>query len=382
MKKLIMLATLVALLSVAGNALAVIGWAGNVWPNNDASIVPTQALDTYCQVWKDGVTNLPDAAADIVAVCEVSIDGAAAVSVATVYNGEVGSNDEFTAQIPVTMLSGAATAQVHWKFHDLTDDTWFEGTNDQAGNPAPQIYNVVDVTSTAVNVTFTLCMSGEVTTGVPCVIGSAPEIGGWGTGVNMTNVSGELYEVTVEFPAGSNPTFEYKFKKDDCANWESADNRVVNLPNDGVTVELVLATDSWDNRPIACGLGNTLEEDKVFCLQVCMDGVETLGGVCAIGGVDGLDNWVAGTAATLIGPDLYQVCVPFSAGMAIPLTVEYKFKKDACDTWESVGNRSFVVDNTAAAETTITSTWDDGPGSCGVVGVEETSWDALKSLYR
>ena len=36
MKKLILLASAVMLLSMAGNALATIDWAGNVWPNSGA----------------------------------------------------------------------------------------------------------------------------------------------------------------------------------------------------------------------------------------------------------------------------------------------------------------------------------------------------------
>lgn len=381
MKRLITLGIGAMLLLVAGNALAVIGWAGNVWPNAGADVIPTQPLDTYCQVWKDGVTNLPDAGADIEAVCELSIDGVPAGVLVTVYNGEVGSNDEYTAQIPQPDLVGATTVSVHWKFHDLTDDTWFEGTNDQAGNPAPQTYNVVDVLPNDIAVTFTICLSGATTAGDVCVIGSAPEIGAWNTGVNIALVDGDLWSGTVVFAAGSNPSFEYKYRKDGCATWEGTANRLVTLPTDGST-DVVLDTDSWEFLPMGCGMGTTLEEDKVVCLQVCMDGVETAGGVCAVGGIAELDNWGAGIPMTQIGTDLYQVCIPFSAGMAIPLTVEYKFKKDGCATWESVGNRSFTVDNSLPVEITLTSSWDDGPGACGVVATDRTSWDSLKSLYR
>lgn len=381
MKKVILLATAALLLIGAGNALAEIGWAGNVWPNSGASVIPTSDLNTYCQVWKSGVTDGAGAGADIEAVCEVSVDGGTAVAVAVAYQGEVGSNDEYVSTIPQAMLAGAATVSVHWMFHDLTDDTWFVDTNDQAGNPAPQVYNVTNVLPNDVNVTFTICLSGAATTGDVCVIGSAAEIGTWGTGVNLSQVDGDLWAGTVTFLAGSNPSFEYKFKKDGCATWEGTANRAVTLPTDGTT-DVTLAADSWEFLPMGCGMGTTLEEDKIVCMQVCMAGVEYTGGVCATGGIAELTFWGDGAAAESLGGDLYQVCLTFPAGTAIPLTVEYKFKKDDCATWESVGNRSFVVDNALAANSTFTYSWDDGPGECQTVATDETSWDALKSLYR
>jgi hypothetical protein len=215
---------------------------------------------------------------------------------------------------------------------------------------------VTNVLPVDVNVTFKLCMSGEPTSGAPCVIGSAPEIGSWGSGVMMTSLGGDLYEVVVTFLAGHNPYFEYKFKKDGCSNWEGASNRIVTLPTDGTT-SVVLGIDSWNNLPIGCGVGEVLVGERTVCLQVCLDGVDNTGGVCAIGSVPQLSNWGAGVPAVQVGPGLYQTCIVFPAGMAIPLVVEYKFKKDDCGTWESVGNRSFVVDNAMPSEQTLTSNW-------------------------
>ena len=77
-----------------------------------------------------------------------------------------------------------------------------EITGDQNQNPPPLRFNVSDVLPVDVTVRFTMCMSGEVTDGAPCVIGSAPEIGGWGTGVDMANIDGELWQVDVVFAAG------------------------------------------------------------------------------------------------------------------------------------------------------------------------------------
>ncbi len=153
------------------------------------------------------------------------------------------------------------------------------------------------------------------------------------------------------------------------------------LPTDGTTA-VALGTDSWNNLPLGCGVGQTLTEAKTACFQVCVDAVGTTGGVCLIGNTAELSSWGAGVPMTAIGTGLYQACIVFPAGMAIPQNLEYKFKKDDCATWESVGNRTFTVDNAAAAETNLTSNWDNGAGTCLVVPAETQTWGGLKSLFR
>lgn len=375
MKKLIMLTACVMALGVAGNALAVIDWAGNIWPNDAANVVPTGPVDVYVQVFKAGVTDLPGQGADISAILYYTTDIAPMANVPMAYNTDIGvNNDEYTAQVPQAALLGAAWVDVDILFTDGTDGTDFVVDTVR--------YNVVDVLPNDVTVRFTLCMSGMETAGEPCVIGSAAEIGAWGAGVMMAaTATAELYTVDVLFLAGGNPNFEYKFKKDLCNTWEGTANRFVTLPTDGTTL-VELDTDSWEFLPLTCGLGTFLEEDKEICFQVCMDGVETIGGVCTVGGIPELDNWGAGIAADLVGLNLYQTCITFPAGTAIPVNIEYKFKKDGCETWESVGNRLVVLDNTLATETTLTHSWDDGPGTCAPVAVEEASWGTIKGMYR
>jgi hypothetical protein len=302
-------------------------------------------------------------------------------SVAFGFLGDNGANDEYTGQVSQAMLMGASTVTVDFVVTDTTDGSTYSPILDQAGNMAPLTYNVTDVLPNNVDVTFTMCMSGELTSGAPCVIGSAAQIGTWGTGVNMTQVSGDLYNVVVTFPAGSNPNFEYKYKKDGCNSWEGVGNRLVSLPTDGTTA-VTLGTDSWNNLPLGCNVGQVLTETKVVCFQVCVDAVGTAGGVCLIGSPGDLTNWTTGVAMTEISAGLYQVCLPFEIGRACPITVEYKFKKDGCATWEGVGNRFFTVDNSSAAETTLTSNWDDGLGGCATVGTVEQTWGGLKSLFR
>ncbi|HSG29666.1 MAG TPA: hypothetical protein VLA34_14385 [Candidatus Krumholzibacterium sp.] len=381
MKRLVMLTVCLVALSFAGNAMATIGWAGNVWPNSGANVVPTDDLNCYVQVWKDGVTNAPGQGADIEVFCDVTTDSGF-WTLACTYQGEVGSNDEYTVAIPQAYIVGSGTVQVQFNVHDLTDDTWFTSTNDQAGNPAPQIYNVVDVLPNDIDVKFQICMSGEAYTGGPCVVGSAVEINSWGAGVAMTQIDGDLYEVVVTFLAGHNPSFEYKYQKDGCSAWESVPNRLVTLPTDGTTA-VDLPLDSWNNLPMGCGVGEVLAQDTGVTFYICMDGIENTGGVCLIGSTEYLTDWGAGVPMADIGGGYYLVGINFPAGIAVPLPVEFKFKKDGCATWESVGNRLLTVDNDLPSGTEIFVNWDDNTtGSCEVIGTEDSTWGKIKKLHK
>jgi hypothetical protein len=377
------LLALCLLLVAAPQAFAALGWAGNVWPNSGSIQVPTGPITVYAQAWKGGTTDSPGQGADIAATLyyKTNLMGAEA-SVAMIYNGDVGNNDEYKGDVPQAALAGTQYVDVRVVFLDQTDNAEYASVNDQASNGPPQRYNITNVTPNAIDVTFTLCMSGTATTGEPCVIGGQAPIGNWGTGVTMTQVSGELYRVTVSFPAGSNPAFEYKYKADGCTNWESVGNRAVMLPTDGTTA-VNLATDSFNNAPLGCNQGQTLSEGKQVCFQLCLAGVEHTGNACVIGSGDQLSNWGSGVTMSAIGTDLFQVCVTYPAGTAIPLNVEYKFKKDDCGTWESAANRSLTIDNSTPSSQTITKSWDDGTGACAPVKTNvTTTWGSLKSLYR
>jgi hypothetical protein len=372
MKKMLSLCAVLACLGLAGNAWAVIGWANIQWPTNGASVAPTGDVTVYTQVWKDGSTSLPGAAPDITGVLEYTTDIAAMASVPLVFNVDAGNNDENMGNIPQAALIGATWVDVAVVYTDVTDATTYRVDGVR--------YNVVQVLPVDVDVTFTMCMSGTPTSGAPCVIGGAAPIGNWGAGVAMNYVNTELWTVTVTFPAGSNPYFEYKYKADGCTNWEYVGNRVVTLPTDG-TASVALAQDSFNNQPMGC-TGQSLLEDKVLCFQVCMEGVDNSGAVCVIGNRPELTGWTSGVPTTMIGMNLYQACVVIPAGTPVPVAVEYKFKKDDCNTWEGVGNRTLAVDNASPQEQTLTSSWDDGPGVCAPVPTTRETWGVLKNSYR
>lgn len=379
MKKLLTLAVVLLAVGGAGQAWAVLGWAGNVWPLDGSNQVPTGPLNVYAQVWKAGVTDAAGQGADIHAELYYapSSNGVFVAAPNPVYNGDIGNNDEYVGQIPQSALIPGGYVDVQFVIFDDSDGTWLAATD-----PFTIRYNVVDVLPNDVEVGFRLCMSGVATSGDVCLIGSDPALGAWGSGVPMNHDGGDSYGVQVVIPAGSNPTFEYKYQKDGCSVWESTPNRQVTLPTDGTTYYVIPAADSWENLPIGCGYGNVLNDDKVICFQVCLGGNETTGDVCVIGNAPELGSWVAGVPMTEIAPGLYQACITWSAGQPAPQNLEYKFRKDGCDTWESVGNRLFTLDDGSAAETTLTHDWDDLPGGCDPVATRIHSWGGLKSLFR
>jgi hypothetical protein len=381
MRSLLLLAALACLLA-APTAQAAIDWAGNAYPNNGHAVLPSGDQFVVAQVYKGGVTDGEGQGADLAADLIYDVDGTGPVAVAMAYNTDIGNNDEYIGYIPQAALMGASYVDVTVIFHDATDDTQFEITGDQEGNPPPLRYDIVAALPNDVDVVFTLCMSGEPFTGAPCVIGSADVIGDWVDGVPMTQLDGDLWEIVVTFPAGTNPTFDYKYKKDDCSVWEDLGNRTVTLPSDGTTL-VNLEPDSWNDLPIGCGLGEVLEMPVEVCFQVCMDGIETTGDVCVIGGHPDLGDWVDGVVMDPIGPMLYQACIMIPEGQAVPLSIEYKFKKDGCETWESLpDNRVVTIDLASPAEITMTHNWDDNPdGACDPVRTEPQSWTTVKGLF-
>ncbi len=382
MKKLLMLAVALFALGASGQAWATLDWAGNVWPLDGSTQAPTGPLNVYVQAYKAGVTDAPGQGADIhVALYYApSSNGVYVAAPQPVYNGDVGNNDEYVGQIPQTALIPGGYVDVQVVVFDDSDGTWVIASG---AAPLWSIrYNVTDVLSNDVEVSFQLCLSGTATSGGVCVVGSDPALGSWSAGVAMNSDGGDAYSVQVVIPAGSNPTFEYKYQKDGCATWEGTPNRQVTLPNDGSPTYQIPAPDSWENLPIGCGYGGVFNEGKTICFQVCVAGVGTTGGVCVTGNVPELTSWGSGVPMTEIGPGLYQACITWSAGGAAPQSLEYKFRKDGCDTWESVGNRLFTLDDGSAAETTLTHDWDDGSGGCGVVPSRASSWSELKATYR
>lgn len=387
MKYLATLAACLFFMSLAGTAVATIDWAGNVWPLYYHPVPGGEDLSIYIQVYKEGVTEAPGQGADITAAFFYT-DGSGddPILVQMAYNADVGDNDEYVGVIPQADFAGWGLIILPgFEIVDLTDGTTYPGPfPDQNGAAGPGMYIVIPTLVNDIEVTFTLCMSGEPHDAPPFLVGSLPLLGEWCQNGNLpvplTQVDGDEYTATVVFPAGSNPNFSYKYQKVECDQWESVDNRSVILPTDG-TAAVTLNADSWNNLPMGCGLEEFLLESKIVEFGVCMDGVDNSGGVCIAGNIPELGDWT-GVPMTYLNDDYWFLVVTFPQGTQVPQTVEFKFLKDDCTTWESVGNRVFVVDNTINHYTTVDQTFDDGPGLCQPIATEETNWGSLKSMYR
>ena len=252
MNRFASIVAVVLLVALATTAMGAVGWCGNIWPNNGVSYTTNDNIDTYVQVWKEGVTDTLGQGAGIEAYlyykCDTDVDF---IAVDMYYNTDVGDNDEYTAQIPAG--HGCSTIEYYIQIVDTTDMAECYGT-DQAGNAPNFFLPITAVTATDVLVTFQLCIS-EGSAGDVCVTGSAPELTSWSQpGVYMGQpcpaVSPNLYEVTILFPAGSNPYVEYKYQKDDCSAWDCDPNHTFVIDDSGPSQ--TLGIDSWCWGTVDC----------------------------------------------------------------------------------------------------------------------------------
>lgn len=251
MKRFASIATAAVLLvAFASSAMGAIGWAGNIWPVNGTSYTTNDNIGVYVQVWKDGCTNAdpvapcPDIEAYLYYRCSGTADPFNEVPM--VYNVDVGNNDEFTGTIPNT--HGCTEVEFYVKVVDTTDGEEVYPP-DQNGNNPNFFLPIIEVTAQDVTVTFQVCIP-EGSAGDVCVTGSAPELTGWSQpGVAMTQpcpgVSPNLYELSVLFPAGSNPGVQYKYQKDDCSMWDCDPNHEFVIDDSGTHQTLALDTWCW-----------------------------------------------------------------------------------------------------------------------------------------
>ncbi|MBM3307945.1 MAG: hypothetical protein FJY74_06450 [Candidatus Eisenbacteria bacterium] len=244
----------IVLVVAAQTAVGAVGWCGNIWPVNGTSYTSNDNIGVYVQVWKPGVTDQPGQGADIAAYLYYRCGGTSDpfTEVGMVYNVDIGNNDEYMGTIPAG--HGCSQIEFYVKVVDLTDMAECYG-NDQWGNPPNFFLPITQVLGQDVMVTFHLCLAGETTTsGDVCVTGSGNELTNWGGGVVMTRpcptASPKLYQVTINFLAGSNPHRWYKYKKDGCQTWESTGDHSFVIDDSGPTMDLW--TDGWEYQTPDC----------------------------------------------------------------------------------------------------------------------------------
>jgi hypothetical protein len=258
MKRLLTVLFAVALLAaVTPTAEAAIGWAGQIWPVHEATVLESNDVGVYFQIWKSGVTDQGGQGAGISATLYYGPSSTGPwTSVPMYYNTDVGSNDEYTEIIPSTYLNGKTEVWFYCEGYDSTDASTYTGAQDQNSNDPPFKLNITPALNQDVEVYFFLCMPppghpdyaedpGEV-----CVIGDAAPIGSWATGVTMYQpcpvVGPRFYEVHVTFPQGSNPSIQYKYRRYGCDEWEWVGNRMVTIDDSNGTF-LIPWVDHWNN---------------------------------------------------------------------------------------------------------------------------------------
>lgn len=269
MKK--MLTILIAgavVMAAAAPSHAAIGWAGQVWPTNDYTVTDAGDVNVYIQVWKEGYTDQAGRGDSIAATLYYGTLEGPYTPVEMLYNTDVGNNDEYTGAIPQAALQLVEEIWFYCEVYDSTDASTFSGAQDQNGNDPPFRLNVTNVLAQNVLVYFRLCMPPEGDPGYDpdplgvCVTGSAAELTSWGDGVPMVQPCAEssplYYEVGVQFFAGGNPAIDWKYKKSDCAVWESVGNRAITIDDSNPTF-IIPWVDHWDNYvgddcPL-CGIG-------------------------------------------------------------------------------------------------------------------------------
>jgi hypothetical protein len=251
---LALLLTCVLVFSIAGDSSSVIGWAGQIWPLHESGVTDDNPVDVYIQLWKGGVTDAVGQGAGLSATLYYGPTNAGPwTSVAMTYGGDIGNNDEYTAQIPVLALGGSEV-WFYCEGYDSSDASTYTGAQDQNGHDPPHKLNVTPVLGQDVDVTFYLCMPPE---GDPeymadplgvCLTGDHAEITNWGSGVAMSqpcpDVSGRFYTVTVKFFAGGNRVVQYKYRRNDCNDWENGGNHQITI-DDSAPIYLVPFVDHW-----------------------------------------------------------------------------------------------------------------------------------------
>jgi hypothetical protein len=149
-----------------------------------------------------------------------------------------------------------------------------------------------------------------------------------------------------------------------------------------------------NNPPFKLKVTPALSQDVLVYFFLCVPPIEgralgaLLGDVCITGDHTELTNWGDGVLMSQpcveYSPRFYQVSVLFHAG-SNPY-VEYKYKDQGCTNWESGGNHSVFIDESSPVfyvPWIDHFNWYEGPDCppCGV-GVEPSTWGAIKQIYR
>lgn len=255
----------------ASTAEAAIGWAGQIWPTSGQVRLPNQNIGVYVQVWKAGVTEDPGPGAGISAsLFYKRASEGSYTSVPMSFNVQIGSNDEWWADIPAAALNGGEDELFYVEIYDAEDGSTYTGAQDQAGNNPPFVLHIQPGTSRDVAVTFRVdmnCVNPDLFDGGVFFTG---DFLGWSTcnpNGSMSDVDADgIWEGTFVFPGGSNTSVQYKFQRNDgeFCNWECGGNRFFTIDDSNPTQTLdiqIYCCEVWGPSEIS-GAGS-------YCVSLC-----------------------------------------------------------------------------------------------------------------
>ncbi len=266
-----------ALALCTGASFAAIGWANYQWPCNGASYADNQNIDIYTQAWKGGCTDSPGACADLSVTIYYKRASEGSYTAAPMsYLGDVGSNDEYTFQIPAASTTAGDPEEYYIVWHDASDASDYNPADHcGGGNVPPMVLYITPATSRDVIVHFSIdvsCLPEELTQAMFV----AGDFQGWSAcnpGNQMTVAGNRLYVGNLSFPAGSNPYHEYKFNRlgaPDGCQWENAiGNRSFIIDDSGP--EQYLPTVQWDNWDCCLTDGPAeITGAGSYCVSLCV----------------------------------------------------------------------------------------------------------------
>jgi len=242
------------LMMCSGAAYASIGWAGNIWPCQYVSYTDNASINVYVQVWKGGCTDVPGPCADVSATLNYkrASEGSWHQAAAS-FNTDIGNNDEWYATIPSSATEAGDPMQYYFDVFDLSDNTQFPPpVCTQCECEPPYAVTITPATEQDVTVVFRVDMACLEFDQFSAGVFVAGDFQGWNACTTPLSDpdNDEIYEGSVVFPAGSNPTIYFKFNRSgtDGCQWENdIGNRSLLIDDtQPVNIMTVVPWDDWD----------------------------------------------------------------------------------------------------------------------------------------
>lgn len=149
-----------------------------------------------------------------------------------------------------------------------------------------------------------------------------------------------------------------------------------------------------NDPPFKLNITPVLNQDVLVYFRICLppeghpDYEADPGDVCVTGDAVPLSGWGNGVLMARPCPDYsplyYEVGILFPAGSSP--AIQYKYRKNGCETWEWVGNRNAIIDDSSGSYIIPwVDHWNNYEGDdcllCGVAN-ESATWGEIKSFYK